>query len=79
MNNNFKTLEFIENEKSDSKAFLRVFTKLHMFTRFIEKKKWPTQNDDIIDTTFFDEHIKLKKAKSIRNFKKNVETPFLDD
>lgn len=41
-----------------------------MFTRFIERKKWPTHNDDIIDVTYFDEKVKMKKKKSIKNFKK---------
>ena len=41
-----------------------------MFTRFIERKKWPTQNDDVIDITFFEENVKLKKKKSIKNYKK---------
>ena len=38
-----------------------------MFTRFIERKKWPTQNDDMIDLTLFEEHVKLKRKRSINN------------
>lgn len=50
-----------------------------MFTRILERKLWATKNEDVTDLAFFEEHIKLKLNRSIKNVKKKLETPFLND
>lgn len=42
-----------------------------MFTRLLERKIWPSKNDDIVDVLFFDENIKLKYSKQ-KSKSKNV-------
>jgi len=40
-----------------------------MFTRLLERKIWPSKEDDIIDTTFFDENIRSKYHKQKKGSK----------
>lgn len=42
-----------------------------MFTRLLERKLWANRNDDVIDTMFFDENIRLKLNRYKKN-QKNV-------
>ena len=59
----FNFTKYIEDSPSDQKIFFKYFLKLQMFTRHLERKLWPSKNEDIIDVTFFDEHIKHKYSK----------------
>lgn len=50
-----------------------------MFNRLLERKLYPTKSEDLTDLTFFEENIKLKLNRAIRNAKKKFDTPFLLD
>lgn len=50
-----------------------------MFTRLLERKLWASKNEDIIDITFFDEHIRHKFSKQKKTAKTQQETFFLND
>jgi len=56
----FNYQKYIEDSPSDTKMFFKYFLKLQMFTRLLERRLWPSKNEDIIDTTFFDESIRSK-------------------
>ncbi len=73
----FNFNKYIEESPGDQKIFFKYFLKLQMFTRLLERKLWPSKNEDIIDTTFFDEHIKLKYSK-VKVKSKNVTTIVLN-
>lgn len=50
-----------------------------MFTRLLERKVWPSKNEDMIDLMFLEDNIRLKVNRYIKNIKKKMDTPFLDD
>ena len=45
-----------------------------MFTRLLERKLWPSNNEDIIDLMFFSEHIKAKYGKNNKRNSKSGAT-----
>lgn len=46
---------------------MKHFVKHSMFTRLLERKLWANRSEDVIDTMFFDENIRLK----LNRYKKN--------
>lgn len=50
-----------------------------MFTRLLEKKMWPLKNEDMIDLMFFEDNIRLKVNRYMKNIKRKHKTAFLDD
>lgn len=42
---------------------------MQMFTRYLERKLWAQKNEDVIDVTLFDEHIRFKKERGRKTFK----------
>lgn len=41
-----------------------------MFTRLLERKVWPSKNEDMIDLMFLEDNIRLKLNRYIKNIKK---------
>jgi len=64
----FNHQKFVD-EAGDQKPFLKHFVKLQMFTRLLERKFWPSKNEDIIDVMFFDESIRAKFQKPKKSAK----------
>ena len=76
----FNYQKYIEDSPSDCKMFFKYFLRLQMFTRLLERKLWPSKNEDIIDVTFFDEHIRSKFNKVKKSSRSTQqETFFLND
>ena len=65
----FNFARYKEETNADQKPFFKHFFEMQMFTRFLERKLWAQNNEDVIDVTFFDEHIRLKQARNRKTFK----------
>lgn len=65
----FSFAKYKEETPADQKAFFKHFLHMQMFTRMLERKLWAQKNEDVIDITFFDEHIRLKQARNRKTFK----------
>lgn len=65
----FSFQRYKEETVNDQKQFLKHFLHMQMFTRFLERKLWAQKNEDVIDITFFDEHVRLKQARNRKTFK----------
>jgi len=65
----FNFPKYKEETRTDQRAFFKHFLHMQMFTRLLERKLWASKNEDVIDVTFFDEHIRIKQARNRKTFK----------
>ena len=55
--------KYKNSTEKDQQSFFKQFLGMQMFTRFLERKFWASNQEDLIDVFLFDEHIRMKHLR----------------